>query len=64
MTGVPVPIIDIVLHRKGADLGAIGPLTNDVLAYQQTLADRFFKLGIVPKQLDIKSAFWTAPTDL
>jgi sulfonate transport system substrate-binding protein len=64
VTGVPEAITSIVLHRKGADLGATLPLNDDVLAYQQGLADRFFKLGIVPKQLDIKSAWWTAPADL
>jgi sulfonate transport system substrate-binding protein len=64
VTGVPVPITKIVLTRKGADLGATRPLDDDILAYQQGLADRFFKLGIVPKQLEIKPAFWTLPTAL
>ena len=56
---MPVPIEKIVLTRKGADLGSLVPLDDKVLAYQQGLADAFFKLKIVPKQLDIKSAFWT-----
>lgn len=60
LIGVPEPIEKIVLTRKGADLGSILPLDDKVLAYQQGLADDFFKLKIVPKQLDIKSAFWTA----
>jgi sulfonate transport system substrate-binding protein len=65
VTGVPEPITKIVLTRKGADLGAISLLDDTTLAYQQGLADRFFKLGIVPKQLDIKSVWWsTAPADL
>ena len=61
VNGVPVPIVKIVLTRKGADLGEIIPLNDAVLAYQQTLADDFFKLKIVPKQLSIKEAFWTPP---
>jgi sulfonate transport system substrate-binding protein len=61
-TGVPVPIEKITLTRKGADLGSVLPLDDKVLAYQQGLADSFFKLKIVPKQLDIKSAFWTPPS--
>lgn len=64
VNGVPVPVEKIVLTRKGADLGSLSPLDDKVLAYQQGLADRFFKLGIVPKQLDIKPAFWTPPSDL
>jgi sulfonate transport system substrate-binding protein len=64
ITGVPVPVQKIVLTRKGADLGSLVALDDHVLAYQQSLADTFFKLKIVPKQLDIKSAFWTTPADL
>ena len=64
VNGVPVPIEKIVLSRKGADLGSVVPLDDKVLAYQQGLADAFFKLKIVPKQLDIKSAFWMTPADL
>jgi sulfonate transport system substrate-binding protein len=59
LIGVPEPIEKIVLTRRGADLGSIVPLDEKVLAYQQGLADAFFKLKIVPKALDIKSAFWT-----
>jgi sulfonate transport system substrate-binding protein len=59
LIGVPEPIEKIVLGRKGADLGSVVPLNEQVLAYQQGLADAFFKLKIVPRQLDIKSAFWT-----
>lgn len=61
LIGVPEPIEKIVLTRKGADLGSLVALDDTVLAYQQGLADAFFKLKIVPRQLDIKSAFWTAP---
>ena len=61
ITGVPEPIQKIVLTRKGADLGSIATLTADNLAYQQKLADKFFDLKIVPKKLDIASAFWYPP---
>lgn len=61
VTGVPVDITKVALSRKGADLGAIQPLNETVLAYQQSLADEFHDLGIVPKKLDVGSAFWYAP---
>lgn len=61
ITGVPVEIQKIALTRKGADLGAIAVLTPDNLAYQQALADEFFDLKIIPKKLDIASAFWYPP---
>jgi sulfonate transport system substrate-binding protein len=58
ITGIPVDIQKIALTRKGADLGSIFALNPDVLAYQQSLADEFFDLKIVPRKLDIGSAFW------
>jgi sulfonate transport system substrate-binding protein len=60
-TGVPEPIQRIVLTRKGADLGEIAPITPDVLAYQQGLADEFFKLKIIPSALTVKDIVWTPP---
>lgn len=61
VTGVPEPIQKIALTHKGADLGAIQPLDATILAYQQALADEFFGLKIIPKQLNIGDAFWYAP---
>ena len=61
ITGIPVDIQRVALTRKGADLGAIQPLDETVLAYQQALADEFHELGILPAKLDIGSAFWYAP---
>lgn len=61
ITGIPVDIQKIALTRKGSDLGSIAPLTDVNLAYQQSLADEFHDLGILPKKLDIGSAFWYAP---
>ena len=60
-TGIPPDIQKIALTRKGADLGSIALLDKSNLAYQQALADEFFGLGIIPKKLDIGSAFWYAP---
>jgi len=61
ITGVPEPIQRIVLTRKDADLGRILPITEDVIAYQQSLADEFFGLGIIPKKLAIRDIVWVAP---
>jgi sulfonate transport system substrate-binding protein len=61
VTGVPVEITKVALTRKGADLGAIRPLDETVLAYQQALADEFHDLGILPTALDVASAFWYLP---
>jgi sulfonate transport system substrate-binding protein len=61
-TGVSEPITRITLTRKGADLGEIHPITPDALAYQQGLADEFFQLKIIPRQLTVKDAVWYPPT--
>ncbi len=61
ITGVPEPIQRIVLTRDGADLGQVKPISDEVIAYQQSLADEFFGLGIIPRQLVIKDIVWTPP---
>ncbi|WP_375451254.1 aliphatic sulfonate ABC transporter substrate-binding protein [uncultured Devosia sp.] len=61
MTGVPVPITRITLGRKGADLGAIVPLNDEIIAGQQALADEFFGLKIVPRQLTVSDIVWYPP---
>jgi sulfonate transport system substrate-binding protein len=61
VTGVPIDIQKIALTRKGADLGAIQLLDESNLKYQQALADEFYEIKVLPKKLDIGSAFWYAP---
>jgi len=61
MTGVPVEITRITLGRKGANLGAITPLNDTIVAYQQALADEFFGLKIIPRQLTISDIVWYPP---
>lgn len=61
ITGVPEPIQRIALTRDGADLGGIFPITEETIAYQQALADEFFALGIIPRELTISDIVWYAP---
>ena len=61
MTGVPVDITRITLGRKNANLGAIQPLDDTIIAYQQALADEFFGLKIIPRQLTISDIVWYPP---
>ena len=60
-TGVPTEITRITLGRKGADLGAILPLDDDIIAYQQALADEFYGLKIIPRELKVADAVWYPP---
>jgi sulfonate transport system substrate-binding protein len=61
--GVPVEITRLTLERKGANLGAIGPITDEALTYQQALADEFYGLKIIPRALSIKDIVWYAPSN-
>jgi sulfonate transport system substrate-binding protein len=57
VTGVDVEIQTIAARRSSF---AIGKLTDDVVATQQAVADRFFKLGLVPRAISVREAVWTA----
>lgn len=59
--GVPVPITRITLGRKGANLGAILPLNDEIIAYQQALADEFYNLRIIPRALNVRDIAWYPP---
>lgn len=55
VTGVPLDIQTIAAKRAGF---SVGPVTDDVIATQQGVADRFFKLGLIPKQIAIRDIVW------
>ncbi len=58
ITGVPADVTRITLTRPGADLGSVSIITDDAVSYQQSLADEFYGLGIVPKKLDVADIVW------
>jgi sulfonate transport system substrate-binding protein len=37
---------------------AVTPITDKIVATQQETADRFFKLGLIPKAVDVKEIVW------
>ncbi|PDT75978.1 sulfonate ABC transporter substrate-binding protein [Bradyrhizobium sp. C9] len=55
VTGVPLDIQTIAARRAGF---SVGPVTDDIIATQQGVADRFFKLGLIPKQIAIRDIVW------
>jgi sulfonate transport system substrate-binding protein len=58
ITGVPADITRVTLTRSEADLGKISLFPDAALTYQQALADDFYKLKIVPKQLKVSDIVW------
>jgi len=50
--GVPAPVLEIALKRLTY---GVRPLDAEVVADQQRIADTFFNLGLVPKQIVVSS---------
>ncbi len=48
--GLPVPVVEAALKRQAY---GIKPITDSVIADQQQVADAFFALGLLPKQIKI-----------
>jgi sulfonate transport system substrate-binding protein len=55
ITGIPLDIQTVAANRSSF---AVGPLTDDIVATQQGVADRFFKLGLIPKPVVVRDAVW------
>jgi sulfonate transport system substrate-binding protein len=55
ITGIPLDIQTVAANRSSF---AIGPITDDIVATQQGVADRFFKLGLIPKPVVVRDAVW------
>ncbi|MBD9528832.1 aliphatic sulfonate ABC transporter substrate-binding protein [Paracoccus sp. PAR01] len=61
-TGLSETVMERALTRKGADLGHLGFVEPQHITYEQGVADEFYKLGIIPRQLEIASVVWTPQT--
>jgi sulfonate transport system substrate-binding protein len=55
VTGVPLDIQTIAAKRAGF---SVSPITEDIIATQQGVADRFFKLGLIPKPIAVRDIVW------
>jgi sulfonate transport system substrate-binding protein len=55
VTNIPLDIQIVAANRSSF---AVGPITDDIIATQQGVADRFFKLGLIAKQVVVRAAVW------
>jgi sulfonate transport system substrate-binding protein len=55
ITGVPLDIQTLAARRASF---AIGPVTDGIIETQQGVADRFHKLGLIPKQIAVRDIVW------
>jgi sulfonate transport system substrate-binding protein len=58
-TGVPLEAQKRTVARSDF---AFGPLTDKVIAQQQAVADRFYRLGLIPKPIVVRDIVWTGKT--
>jgi sulfonate transport system substrate-binding protein len=55
VTGVPLEIQIIAADRASF---MIGPVTDEIIETQQAVADRFHRLGLIPKPIAIRDMVW------
>jgi sulfonate transport system substrate-binding protein len=55
VTGVPLEVQTVAANRASF---AIGPVTEEIIDTQQAVADRFFKLGLIPKRIAVRDIVW------
>jgi sulfonate transport system substrate-binding protein len=55
VTGIPLDIQTIAANRSSF---VVGPVTDDIITTQQGVADRFHKLGLIPKPVVVRDAVW------
>jgi sulfonate transport system substrate-binding protein len=58
ITGIPEAATRVMLTRSQADLGKVSLVPDEALVYQQALADDFYAIGVLPKQLTISDIVW------
>jgi sulfonate transport system substrate-binding protein len=58
VTGVPLDIQTVAADRANF---VVGPVTDDIVTTQQGVADRFYKLGLIPKPVVIRDIVWRNP---
>ena len=51
--GIPAPVLEIALKRQTF---GIKPLDAEVIASQQSVADTFYALGLLPKPIVVSTA--------
>jgi len=57
--GLSVPVVEVALKRQAY---GIKPVTDTVIADQQQVADTFFALGLIPRQIKISDVAWRPGT--
>lgn len=59
LIGIDLPIVEVAASRLTY---GVKPVTAEVLAAQQKIADKFFEIKLVPKQIRVADAAWKHAT--
>lgn len=59
VTGVDLAVQTVAANRATF---AIGALTEELVANQQAVADRFHRLGLIPRPIAVREAVWFPPS--
>lgn len=57
LIGIDLPIVEVAAQRLTY---GVKPVTPEVIAAQQKIADKFFELKLVPKQVKVSDATWNS----
>jgi len=55
VTGVPLDVQAVAANRASF---TIGPVTDEIIETQQAVADRFHRLGLIPRQIAVRDIVW------
>ncbi|MFO1039699.1 MAG: sulfonate ABC transporter substrate-binding protein [Geminicoccaceae bacterium] len=55
--GIPPQVLEVALGRMGY---GVKPLTDDVVKEQQSIADTFHRIGLLPKATNVRDVVWKA----
>jgi sulfonate transport system substrate-binding protein len=58
VTGIPYPIQKVAADRFQFE---VRPLSDEILTHQQETADRFHRLGLIPRPIKVRDIVWTPP---
>ena len=58
--GLPADGLDVQIVAANRASFTIGPITNEIIETQQAVADRFHRLGLIPRQIAVRDIVWQA----
>jgi sulfonate transport system substrate-binding protein len=53
--GIDAPILDVVTKRRNY---GFEPISDEMVAEQQAIADSFYELGLIPKAVKVEDVVW------